>query len=106
MISHMTTRRTGEIGVRLALGATRSDVLRMFMLEGVGLALFGVVVGIPAVAGAGSLLLGPYLYGVRPDDPAVIGLTAVVIVAVSALAAALPARRAASVDPVAALREG
>jgi putative ABC transport system permease protein len=106
IVSHMTTRRRSEIGVRIALGARARDVLLMFAFAGVRLALVGVIAGIPVALTITPLLIKPYLYGVGPHNPTIIGLAAVLIVAVSVVASVLPARRAARVDPVAALRDG
>ncbi|MGA2326517.1 MAG: ABC transporter permease [Bryobacteraceae bacterium] len=105
VISFSVTRRTHEIGVRLALGARRNDVLGMVVLDAVGLALIGVAIG---VAGGLALtrLLGSLLYGVSATDPVIFAAVSLVLTAVAALASFLPARRAARVDPIVALRYG
>ena len=97
-------QRTQEIGVRVALGAQADAVVRLMMRQGVGAAAAGLVLG-----GAGAWLLGravrALLFGVAPTDPLVFGAVAAVLLAVATLAAWLPARRAALVDPMVALRE-
>jgi predicted permease len=105
IVSHMTARRTNEIGLRIALGAQTTDILRMFLREGVRLAVLGVVLGVPATLAITPWVLGSSLYGVGPHNPATIGLAAILIVGTSLVAAVLPARRAARIDPVAALRD-
>ncbi|HEX5412700.1 MAG TPA: ABC transporter permease [Terriglobia bacterium] len=107
LISYSISRRTGEIGIRMALGAERSGILRMVLRETLLLASFGVVVGIPvtlAVAGLVSNQISDLLYGLTPIDLTVLLLSALLMVAVAGLAGFLPARRAAKVDPMVALR--
>ena len=103
VVSYTVTRRTREIGVRMALGAARSDVVRLVVREGMRLSLVGVLVGLLISAGAG-VILSQVLYGVRPVDPVVFGTVTLLLVGVSALACYLPARRATRVDPLIALR--
>ncbi len=101
--SYAVARRTGEIGIRMALGANRSSVLRLVLRGAITQLGLGLVVGIP-LALAGGRLLSSQLYGVTTRDPWTLGL-ATAVLAVSALAAAfVPARRAASIDPMRALR--
>ena len=101
--AYATSRRTAELGLRLALGAQPWGLLRMIIREGAGLAGIGVLVGVPAGLAA-TRLLQPQLFGVRPFDPASLA-AAVVVLLVTALAASyLPARRAAATDPLVALR--
>jgi predicted permease len=103
VISFVATQRTQEIGVRMALGATRVDILRLIAGEGVRLILLGVVVGLGAALAA-SQLLKSLLFNVGPHDP-VIYLGVAVVLGVVALAATLiPARAAMKIEPVAALR--
>ena len=103
VISYSASRRTHEIGVRMSLGATRSDVLLLVVRQGVWLAVAGSVAGI-----AGALLLSrlmaKLLYGVQPTDPATFGAVAVGLGVVAMLARYVPARRAMHIDPMAALR--
>jgi predicted permease len=103
VMAFSVTQRTHEIGIRMALGAKRSDVLGMVVRQGLKLALIGVAVG---VAGAWALtsLLASFLFGVAPRDPATFALVSLALVAVSILACYIPARRAARVDPMVALR--
>jgi putative ABC transport system permease protein len=103
VMSHATTERTHEIGVRMALGARGTDVLGMVMRQGAALAVAGAVGGLIGAAAVTRLLAG-MLYGVTPLDPlAYVGAGALLLVA-AALACYLPARRAARLDPVRALR--
>ena len=103
VISYSVTRRTQEIGIRMALGAQKRDVLRMVVGQGIMLVLTGVVIGI--VGGlALSRSLMSLLYGVKPTDPATFISVSFILVAVALAACYLPARRAAKVDPLIALR--
>jgi putative ABC transport system permease protein len=103
VMSYSVTQRTGEIGIRMALGARQSQVLALVERSGMTLALIGVVIGI---AGALALtrLMTALLFHVGAADPLTFVLVAAVLVAVSLLACYLPARRAARVDPIVALR--
>ena len=103
LAAYAVTRRTNEIGIRMALGAESSRVLWMVMRESLTLAALGVAIGIP-VSLAAARLIESVLYGLKTTDPATIALAALVMIAVAALAAYLPARRAAKVDPMVALR--
>ena len=103
VISYLVNGRTHEIGIRLALGAARRDILEMILRQGLRLALTGAVVGL-AVALVVSRLIATLLYGVRPTDPLTFGGVAILFLLVALLACYLPARRATKVDPMTALR--
>ena len=98
------TQRTRELGIRLALGAQRANVLRLILREGFGLVCIGLAVGLAAAWGMGKLL-STLLYGVRGTDPLVLGGVSVVLARAALLACWLPARRATRVDPLVALLE-
>ena len=103
VLSFAVVQRTREIGVRVALGAQRHDVLSLVVGKGLRLALAGSVIGL-AGAFAATRLVSNLLYGVTPTDPVTFGGVVSLLVAVAALASWLPARRAAKVDPMEALR--
>jgi len=103
VLTYAVTQRTKEIGIRMALGAERGHVVRMIVRESLVPVLIGVSIGL-AAALALPRLVGSLLYGVAPGDPGSIVLGVVVMLAVSLLAAAIPARRAAHVEPMTALR--
>jgi ABC-type antimicrobial peptide transport system permease subunit len=103
VMAYAVACRTGEIGIRMALGAARGQVLRMVLGDGLRLVGWGLLIGLPlafAAGRAGSSLL----YGVQPGDPLSLSLTVVVLLAAAGLAAWIPARRAASIAPLDALR--
>jgi predicted permease len=104
LISFGVTRRTREVGIRIALGATRRSVTRPIIFRAAGLVTAGLAMGVPAALLAGRLL-GSLLYGLAPDDPLTIIATIVILIAVGAVAAWLPARRAARIEPIVALRQ-
>jgi len=106
VVSCSTARRVNEIGIRMALGATRGDILRMVAGQGLRLAVTGVAMGV-----AGALLLAKVvsrfsrlLYGVRADDPATLLAVSAMLIGAALLASYIPARRAANVDPTVSLR--
>lgn len=103
VISYLVVQRTHEIGIRIAMGARRNDVLRLVLGQGASLAFEGVGIGI-----AGALILSRYLstllYGVKPTDLLTFMCASAVLVGVALLASYLPARRAAGVDPIVVLR--
>jgi predicted permease len=102
-LSYSVFERTGEIGVRMALGATKSNVLGLILRDAALLTLTGVVLGLP-LALAATRLLHSFLFEMKPTDATTFVVTAATIIGVSFIAAYLPARRAAGVDPVIALR--
>jgi predicted lysophospholipase L1 biosynthesis ABC-type transport system permease subunit len=103
VVSYTVARRTREIGVRMALGAARGDVLRLVVSEGMRLSLLGLGIGLVLATGVG-LGLSRVLYGVVPMDLPVFGSVTAILLIVSGLACYLPARRAIRVDPLVALR--
>jgi ABC-type antimicrobial peptide transport system permease subunit len=103
IMSYVVSQRTGEIGVRLALGAAPSSVARMIVRQGGVVAVAGIAVGL-AAAIAGSRLIGSLLYGVSPRDPGVFAATTLLLLGVALLACWLPARRAARLSPLEALK--
>ncbi len=100
---YMVASRTSEIGIRKALGATHASVMIMVLREGMVLTTAGLIVGLLLALAAGRLI-GSLLYGVRPVDPISIAVTVALLGAASLLAGYIPARRAAKVDPMVALR--
>jgi predicted permease len=103
VLSYLTTQRTGEIGVRMALGAPRDQVLRLMLGDGLRPALYGLTLGLAASI-ATVRLIQSMLYGTRPLDPAIFAAVAAILLAVAALACLVPAWRASRIDPMRALR--
>jgi predicted permease len=103
VLSYLTTQRTGEIGVRMALGAKRDQVLRLMLSDGLRPALYGLVLGIAASA-AVVRLIGSMLYRTQPLDPTIFAAVAATLFVVAALACLVPAWRASRIDPMEALR--
>ena len=103
LLTFEVARRTREIGIRMALGARSSDVLRLVVGQGLALALVGAVIGISAALGV-TRFLSALLYGVRPADPLTFAAVAFFLATVALLACYIPARRAMHVDPIVALR--
>ena len=104
LLAYMVGQRSREIGLRLALGAQRADVLRLVLGKGVVLAGLGIVTGMIFSASTASMMAS-LLYGVRPHDPAVFLMAPLLLLVVALLASYIPAWRATKVDPIAALRE-
>jgi ABC-type antimicrobial peptide transport system permease subunit len=104
-MSYIVTQRTGEIGVRLALGAEPRSVAAMIVRQGAVVTLTGVMVGL-AAAFAGSRLIESLLYGVSSHDPGVFAATTLILLGVALIACWLPARRASRLNPLEALRAG
>ena len=103
VISYLVAERTREIGVRLALGAQKGNILRIILQQGLELAVAGAVVGL-VFAVIVSHLMASFLYGVKPTDPLSFGGVAALFVGIALLACYLPARRAMKIDPMVALR--
>ena len=104
VLSYTVRQRTREIGLRLAIGADRAQVLRMILRQGLSIAAVGIVVGLVLSAGL-TRFLGSLLYGVEPVDALTFALVAAVMLAAAFLASYLPAAKAAGLDPTAALRD-
>ena len=104
LLAYMVGQRSREIGLRMALGAGRADVLRLFLQKGVVLASVGIAAGVIFSASTSSIMAS-LLYGVHPHDPAVFLVVPLLLLAVAVLASYLPAQRATKVDPMLALRE-
>ena len=104
VMSYSVTQRARELGVRIALGADRSDVLRLVLRQGMGLALLGIGIGLGAALGL-TRLIESQLYGVAATDPLTFALVAGVLAATALLANLLPAVRAMRMDPAVVLRE-
>ncbi len=103
VMANLVTQRTGEIGLRMALGAQPRDVLRLFVVKGLRLATIGVAVGLGASLALARLML-TLLYGVSASDPITFAAIAALLLSVALLACFVPARRASKVDPMVALR--
>jgi predicted permease len=103
LMAYNVARRTGEIGIRMALGAGPGDVARPIVREALLLAAAGLAVGVPVALALARIIRGA-LYGIQPYDPATLIGGGVILLVIAALAAWIPARRAAKVDPMAALR--
>jgi len=104
LLAYLAGQRRREIGIRMALGARREDILRMFLRKGVALAGVGLVAGLVVSASTASVMAS-LLYGVRPHDPAVFLIVPLLLFAITVFASYVPARRATEVDLISALRE-
>jgi putative ABC transport system permease protein len=105
IMAYSVNQRKREIGVRMALGAARENVLRLILKQGMSVVMIGVIIGFVAALIVGRLLSG-MLYGVSASDPVSVAGAALVLLVVALLACYLPARWASRVDPLVALREG
>jgi ABC-type antimicrobial peptide transport system permease subunit len=103
VLSYVVSRRTREIGIRVAIGAQRAQVLRLILRSGLSLALAGVVIGIVVAAAASQLMRG-MLHDVQPMDPFAFLAAIVLLSSIAALASLVPAWRASRVDPVVVLK--
>jgi putative ABC transport system permease protein len=103
VLSYSVSQRVREIGVRVALGAQEGQVVGLILGQGLLLALFGILFGLPLAFGASRVVAGT-LYNVSPNDPLSFGLVAIVLAGIAGLASYVPARRAIEVDPLEALR--
>jgi predicted permease len=103
ILAYAVTRRTNEIGIRMALGATQTQVVWLVLREAFALTAGGIAIGLPVVLALGQLTKAT-LYGVEPFDPVTFGAAAMLLLVFAALAATLPGRRASMLDPTAALR--
>ena len=103
VLAYATAQRTGEIAIRISLGATPSDILRLIVTDGLRPAIAGAIIGL---AGCFALthLLTKFLYGIQPFDPATFCVATLLLIAVAAFACYFPARRATRIDPMTALR--
>jgi putative ABC transport system permease protein len=103
LMSYSVAQRTHELGIRIALGANRSDILKLVLGQGLRISLVGLVVGLAMALGV-TRVIAAMLYGVKPTDPVTFGGVSLLLTAVALLASYLPARRAAKVEPLVALR--
>jgi putative ABC transport system permease protein len=103
VISYDVTARTNEIGIRMALGAERGDVIKLVLGHGARLAAYGIAIGLVAAMGL-TRLMEPMLFGVKPIDLATYAAISVLLGAVALAASYLPSRRAVALDPLTALR--
>ncbi len=103
VVSYSVAQRTREIGIRMALGARKRDVLNLILSASMGWVFVGLTFGVVASLGL-TRLLGTLLYGVKPGNPLVLGIVSMLLASVALLASYIPARRAAKLDPMVALR--
>jgi putative ABC transport system permease protein len=103
VVAYSVVQRTREVGIRMALGAQKRDVLKMILAQGLGLVAWGTALGL-LVCYWLSRLVSSQLYGVSAYDPATLATVVVLLIVVALLATYIPARRATKVDPLVALR--
>ena len=103
LMAYAVAQRRREIGVRMALGADRSDVLRLVLTRALRIVVAGLIVGLAGAVGV-TRVLQRFLFGVTPTDPMAFTIVTLLLMAVGLMAAWLPARRATRIDPCAALR--
>jgi putative ABC transport system permease protein len=103
VLSYAVMQRTQEMGIRIALGAERARLIRMIVRQGLAVAAIGVVIGVAAALALTRTLTG-LLYGVAANDPLTFAAMPVFVILIATLACYIPARRAAALDPLAALR--
>jgi ABC-type antimicrobial peptide transport system permease subunit len=104
LVAYAASRRTREFGIRVAIGASRPAVLRLVMRQGLTLALVGLGIGLVASIGAGRAMSAVFPTGASPHDTVALTIVAPVVLAVTLVAAYIPARRASRINPVEALR--
>jgi putative ABC transport system permease protein len=103
LLAYVVSQRTQEIGLRVALGAGRRDVIRLIVGQGLRLAAIGIVIGLVGSLGV-TRVIGSLLYGITPTDPLTFAAAALFIVVVALVASYVPTQRAVGVDPLVALR--
>ncbi|MGH9583459.1 MAG: FtsX-like permease family protein, partial [Bryobacteraceae bacterium] len=103
VMSYTVSQRTRELAIRMALGASRGEILQLILGEGLGVTLLGIALGLAAALGLSRIMAG-YLYGITATDPLTFALASLLLAMVALLASYIPARRAAKVDPIVALR--
>jgi putative ABC transport system permease protein len=103
VLSYLTTQRTSELGIRMALGAQRDQLLKLILVDGLQPALFGLGLGL-VLSFAATRIFQSMLYGTQPLDPAVFAAVTATLLSVAALACFVPAWRASRLDPMQALR--
>ena len=104
VLAYTTAQKTHEIGIRMALGAERANVLRLVIIEGLRLVVAGIAIGLVVSLMVGRAVESELWPGVKPYDPATLASTVLLLLATGVLACWIPARRAARVDPMVALR--